>query len=138
MASTITMPAAFPQRNAVFAGALLAMSTRVWLWAALFAAFSAMALTWLAYSANAPAAIADTPRVATNQVADTQRRRCETCGVVEVVRELTPTSATAGHRVEVTIRMRDRSTRISNEAGSGRWFVGDRIQMIGTPAAIAP
>jgi hypothetical protein len=58
--------------------------------------------------------------------------------MVETIRELAPAGSAAGPRFELTIRMRDRSTRISHEAGAGRWRVGDPVQMIGIPAATTP
>jgi hypothetical protein len=67
-----------------------------------------------------------------------RRARCETCGVIQTIRRV---DATDGHAptYEITIRLRDGSTRTNSNATPGNWRAGDRIMLInGGHAATAP
>lgn len=58
------------------------------------------------------------------------RAACEACGVVETIRRFEPVGGLpAGW--ELTVRMRDGSSRVSNIASSAKWHTGDRIMLIG-------
>jgi hypothetical protein len=85
------------------------------------------------FSANKPAAavpVTTAAAVDKSQPAAKPRFRCETCGVVEGL-----------HRTEAgdglpatylfTVRMRDGSSRLSSDANSGKWRIGDHIMLIG-------
>jgi hypothetical protein len=71
------------------------------------------------------------------------RVRCTTCGVVEAIRRIEPVG-TQPAAYEFTVRLRDRSARVSTVEGSvGPWLVGDGIMLIGgdkpssqTPASL--
>ena len=55
---------------------------------------------------------------------------CEECGIVDSVRRIArPGNAPAVY--EITIRMRDESTRVVTLAGHGNWRPRDRITLIG-------
>jgi hypothetical protein len=56
--------------------------------------------------------------------------RCQTCGVVEIVRTLHGAGAApAGY--ELTVRFRDGSRRISSHSDAAGWRVGDSIMLVG-------
>jgi len=62
------------------------------------------------------------------------RAVCEACGVVESIRRFEPVGELpAGW--ELTVRMRDGSTRVSSIASSAKWQAGDRIMLIGSGPA---
>lgn len=64
------------------------------------------------------------------------RAVCQACGVVETIRRFEPLGELpAGY--ELTVRMRDGSTRISKLASSAKWQAGDRIMLIGGAPAPA-
>jgi len=58
------------------------------------------------------------------------RFRCEACGVVE---SLQRTEAGDGRSAayQFTVRMRDGSSRLSSDANSGKWRIGDHVMLIG-------
>jgi hypothetical protein len=56
--------------------------------------------------------------------------RCDFCGVVETVRRIEP-GAGAPATFEITVRLRDQSTRTSSNASAGSWRAGDTIMLIG-------
>jgi hypothetical protein len=56
--------------------------------------------------------------------------RCQTCGVVEMVRTLQVAGA-APANYELTVRLRDGSRRISSHSDSAGWRIGDSIMLIG-------
>ena len=56
--------------------------------------------------------------------------RCQSCGVVEIVRKLEATGV-APAAYELTVRLRDGSRRLSNQALNTGWRVGDSIMLIG-------
>ena len=56
--------------------------------------------------------------------------RCQTCGVVEIVRKLEAAGATPA-AYELTVRLRDGSRRLSSQALNTGWRVGDSIMLIG-------
>ena len=55
---------------------------------------------------------------------------CQSCGVVESIRKLDAAGSTPGG-YELTIRLRDGSTRVSSDASVATWRVGDSIMLIG-------
>ena len=58
------------------------------------------------------------------------KARCEECGVVESMRRV----AAVGNSpaiYEITVRMRDGSTRVSSDASPANWHPGERIILIG-------
>jgi hypothetical protein len=64
------------------------------------------------------------------------RAACEACGVVETIRRFEPVGEQpAGW--ELTVRMRDGSSRVSSIASSAKWHIGDRIMLIGGAPAPA-
>ena len=61
---------------------------------------------------------------------------CAACGVVESIRAFEPVGdQPAGY--ELTVRMRDGSSRVSSLASSAKWQAGDRIMLIGAAPASA-
>lgn len=102
------------------------------------AAASMPAVGWASNAVNptsvthrGPAVLADTmpePRVAEGITA--RSTRCNTCGVVEVVRTREAAgTALAGY--ELTVRFRDGSRRLSSHADGAGWRAGDSIMLIG-------
>ncbi|NPC59201.1 hypothetical protein [Caenimonas soli] len=86
-----------------------------------------------AVAAEAPAVSVPFPEVAT---AARARAVCESCGVVETIRRFEPVGELpAGY--ELTVRMRDGSTRVSSLANAAKWHTGDRIMLIGGAPASA-
>lgn len=67
------------------------------------------------------------PRVAVNP-------RCEVCGTVDSLREV-PAQGDQPARHEITVRLRDGSLRVNENATPGNWRKGDRIMLLGGPAA---
>ena len=55
---------------------------------------------------------------------------CQSCGVVENIRRVAVAGSTPAV-YEFTIRLRDGSTRVSNDASAAMWRVGDSIMLIG-------
>jgi hypothetical protein len=67
-----------------------------------------------------------------------KRSHCGNCGVIQAIRRV---DAADGHppTYEITIRLRDGSTRTNSNATPGNWRAGDRIMLInGGHAAPAP
>jgi hypothetical protein len=58
------------------------------------------------------------------------RLRCETCGVIEGIREVEAVGA-AGKTYEFAVRLPDGSLRLSSDPQPGNWQVGDRMQLLG-------
>jgi hypothetical protein len=56
--------------------------------------------------------------------------RCDTCGVVEMVRTLHLAGATPA-TYELTVRFRDGSRRVSSHADHAGWRAGDSILLMG-------
>lgn len=86
-------------------------------------------------AAAAPSQSSDESRRAIHTQALTPRFKstCHTCGVVETIRTLNATASTpAGY--EFTVRLRDGTTRVSNDASAGKWRVGESIMLIGGDA----
>jgi len=77
---------------------------------------------------------ADAAAPAAERAADTAavhaRARCTLCGVVESINALEPV-ADRPQEFEFTVRLRDRSARISRTVGRAKWHVGDRIVLMG-------
>jgi hypothetical protein len=63
--------------------------------------------------------------------------RCQTCGVVQIVRKLKAVGVSAAS-YELTVRLRDGTTRISSHSGPVGWRVGDSIMLIGDARVAAP
>ena len=81
----------------------------------------AMAVSEEPAAEDAPAAIDTKAR---------SRSRCDTCGFVETIRRVEPEGIVpAGY--EFTVRLRDGSARISSDASSAKWHIGDRVMLIG-------
>jgi hypothetical protein len=65
------------------------------------------------------------------------RPRCPECGVIAAIRQIGPShgaiaaNAVTGMRYEITIRFRDGSTTVFNEASFRNWRAGDRVIVIG-------
>jgi len=58
------------------------------------------------------------------------RTRCAACGVIQAIRRIAP----VGDRpesYEFTVRLRDGSIRLSNNASRAKWRAGDNIMLIG-------
>lgn len=66
------------------------------------------------------------PRVAVNPL-------CEVCGIVDSMREI-PAQGDQPARHEVTVRLRDGSMRVNENATPGQWRKGDRIMLLGGPS----
>jgi hypothetical protein len=67
-----------------------------------------------------------------------KRPHCNACGVIQAIRRV---DAADGHAptYEITIRLRDGSTRTNSNATPGNWRAGDRIMLInGTRATPVP
>lgn len=64
-----------------------------------------------------------------------RERGCAACGVVETIRRTDP--ATGAATYAFVVRMRDGSTRASNQATRDRWLEGDQVLVIGGTAARA-
>jgi hypothetical protein len=67
-----------------------------------------------------------------------KRTHCNACGVIQAIRRV---DAADGHppTYEITIRLRDGSTRTNSNATPGNWRAGDRIMLInGTRAITVP
>jgi hypothetical protein len=98
------------------------MSPRAWLTGGLLADITALAFSqgnvWPAH-AEAPAPLQ--PAIFSK-------------GVVAVIREL-QSDHNGTRRFEMTIRMRNGTMRVSNETGGARWRAGDKVFLIGMPAA---
>ena len=94
------------------------------------AALSAPLLDWLN---NVPVADASV-RAQVEALPDTAeprpRIRCSECGVVESMRQIVqPGNAPALH--EITVRLRDGSTRVSSHTNPAQWRIGERVILIG-------
>ena len=78
------------------------------------------------------AAAAAVEQIATVPVRSRARARCESCGVVEAIREMAPVGTSAA-AYEFTVRLRDGSARISTvlHSSASAWVVGDSIMLIG-------
>src|SRR4051794_21346082 len=107
MTGTLTIPTVVPHRTAILAGALPAMTARFWLWGAVLVFLSAVALSRLVQTPEPFSAIANALPLAQTQAPATQKQRCESCGVVEDIRELAPEGEVDGRRFQMTVRMRD-------------------------------
>lgn len=64
------------------------------------------------------------------------RQRCTGCGFVQSIRHVEAAGLVPA-AYEFTVRMRDGSVRTSSDASEGGWRVGDRIILVGGPAAAA-
>lgn len=67
------------------------------------------------------------PRVAVNPL-------CEVCGIVDSMRDV-PAQGDRPARHEITVRLRDGSMRVNENATPGNWRKGDRIMLLGGPPA---
>jgi hypothetical protein len=80
---------------------------------------------------EAPAhAAARTADLAAGTAAVHARARCAVCGVIESIKALEPV-ADRPQEFEFTVRLRDRSARVSHTVGRAKWHVGDRIVLMG-------
>jgi hypothetical protein len=87
---------------------------------------------------DAPEMIAAAPAAVAVDVKARKRTHCNACGVIQAIRRV---DAAEGHppTYEITIRLRDGSTRTNSNATPGNWRAGDRIMLInGTRAAPVP
>jgi hypothetical protein len=87
---------------------------------------------------DAPEMIAAAPAAVAVDVKARKRTHCSACGVIQAIRRV---DAAEGHppTYEITIRLRDGSTRTNSNATPGNWRAGDRIMLInGTRAAPVP
>lgn len=74
--------------------------------------------------------------LAVETVSPRMNGRCQTCGVVQVVRKL-QTVGTSPAVYEMTVRLRDGSTRVSSHPSAAGWRVGDSIMVIGGAKPLA-
>ncbi|MBE7369510.1 hypothetical protein [Ramlibacter pallidus] len=58
------------------------------------------------------------------------RARCETCGVIESIRQI-EAKGDAAASYEFAVRLPDGTLRYSRDPQPGRWQVGDAMQLIG-------
>jgi negative regulator of sigma E activity len=77
----------------------------------------------------ADTAASDVPSPAA-QAPSKLRARCQTCGVVESIRQLAAHGESPA-RYEFTVRLRNGSALVSSEAYASYWRVGDSIMLIG-------
>ena len=96
------------------------------------AAISAPLLEWLHHVPAANASV----RAQVDALPDTAeprpQSRCPECGVVESMRRIVqPGNSPALH--EITVRLRDGSTRISSHINPAQWRIGERVIVIGGP-----
>ena len=69
--------------------------------------------------------------VATSGASHTRAKaRCDECGVVESMRRVAPVGNSPA-LYEITVRMRDGSTRVSSDASPANWRPGEGIILIG-------
>lgn len=112
-------------------------------WLALVIALGTLLVGTQLVALNARHAAYSEARLAAEQAASVGIRgtrqaaayKCDTCGVVESIHRSEPSGITPVS-YEFTVRLRDRTTRVSSVAGPGHWQVGDRIQLIGSYAAV--
>jgi hypothetical protein len=69
-------------------------------------------------------------------VSDTPRKRlgkprCDDCAVFESIRHVAAVAG-APETYEITVRLRDGSTRVSNDPTPANWLPGDRIIVVGS------
>lgn len=70
------------------------------------------------------------PAAASEEAQDRPKTRCHGCGEIESMRQL----ASAGNlppTYEITVRMRDGSTRVHHDPSPANWRTGDRVVVIG-------
>lgn len=60
------------------------------------------------------------------------RENCSECGVVSSTRNIAHSAEDLNSGIEVTVRMRDGSSRQFTDASSANWRVGDRMIIIGS------
>ena len=65
------------------------------------------------------------------------RSTCDSCGVVESVRRLEPAAGMPAF-YEMTVRLRDGSSRVTSIANTAQWHAGDRIMLIGSAKPMVP
>lgn len=108
------------------------------------AAMSAASMIEASSLPNAP----DRPQVAANRAADPAaepaasfpantgaerwRSRCDECAIIESVRRIAP-AGTAPATYEITVRLRDGSTRVNHDPSPASWRIGERIIYIEGP-----
>ena len=136
MASTLSLPAVAPKGSSVMANALRAMNPGLRWYGALLAGLVVIALGWLARTHNQPAPAPDTAARAQAVPAPVQKQSVTSNGIVQAIRELAADGDSRAQRFEVTIRMRDGTTRVSHETGAARWHAGDKVMLIGTQAKL--
>ena len=133
MMATFAILAASPQGPRPPAALLPISSAREWWLGTLAGAcLSALALVWLGQKVESSRPPEAMP-AAHAGVAGVRQPAITSKGVVEGVREL-PDASGGGRRFELTIRMHDRTTRVSNEAGDARWRAGDKVMLLDSPA----
>jgi hypothetical protein len=68
-------------------------------------------------------------------VAGSRRSRCPDCGVITTIRRSRGAADSgAGRGYETTVRFRDGTTTVLNEAGPRSWQPGSRVMVIGRTA----
>jgi hypothetical protein len=72
-----------------------------------------------------------TPVAPANTARARGRSTCDSCGVVESVRRLEPAAGMPAF-YEMTVRLRDGSSRVTSIANTAQWHAGDRIMLIGS------
>lgn len=85
--------------------------------------------------AQPPAETAMLALVAGPDASARTRTSCGTCGMVEHVRRIDNGEGVPA-TFEISIRMRDGSTRASTHASADSWRSGDRIMLIGGPSPL--
>ena len=78
----------------------------------------------------------DNPEPIASQTSIRRRGKCDECGIVESARLKESGGSQAVY--EITVRLRDRSTRVFSDSDAGKWRPGERIILIGggTPPSL--
>jgi hypothetical protein len=133
MTGTVTLLAPGPLQARRPAALLPISSAREWwLGTVAGACLSALALVWLGQKVESSTPPEPAP-AAHAAVAAAHQAAIMSNGVVELVREL-PDASGGARRFELTIRLHDRTTRVSNEVGDARWRAGDKVMLLDSPA----
>jgi len=112
---------------------LLRLRRSAWLIVLVTAGCVAMLVWLLTSTATSPASTAEThgghvPAVGIYSA----RRSCPECGVVSSTQGIGRAAEGINSGIEVTVRMRDGSSRQFTDTSSANWRVGDRMIIIGS------